>query len=168
MHPAPTPAPEPLTGAGTSYWRDLFPKVWSGLVGTLVVLVWLDVLGDAPAPGAVKWVATGIWGGLSAFFFTYFGRLRHVWRDGDEILVGEDPHRALRLHLREVSEVRESRFQQVKTVTLELTRPTPLGRTIRFVPKGAKTYFLPYASSPVARELKERHQLLLTSGGPEG
>jgi len=160
--------PEPLTGHSTAYWRDVFPKLWSALVGVLVVLIWMDALGDAPAPDVVKWVATGIWGGFSTFFFTFFGSLKQVWRDGDELLVGEDPRRALRLHLREVGEVKESRFQQVKMVTLELARPTPLGRTIRFIPKGAKTYFLPYASSPVAQELKERHRLLLTSGSPEG
>lgn len=161
MHPIPTDGPEQLTGPSTNYWSRIFPRLWSGLVGMVVLLVWLDLLGDAPAPDAVKWVALGIWGGFSTLFFKLFGGLRHVWLDGDELIVGDDPRRGVRIHLREIRKVKESRIQQVKTVTLELGRSTPLGTTIRFIPKGMKTFLFPLTSSPVAQELRERHERLL-------
>lgn len=168
MSPLPNPGdPEQLTGPSTYYWSRVFPTVWSSIVGVLVLVLWLGVAGDAPAPGAVKWVATGMWAGLSTMFFRMFGGLRHVWIAGDDLLVGEDPRRGVRIPLREVREVRESRFQQVKTVTLELGRSTPAGRSVRFIPKGMKTFVLPYASSPVAEELRERHRRLLAAGAQE-
>ena len=160
MNSTPTDAPQRLTDGSTYYWSRIFPTLWTTLVAVLVALIWMDVLGDAPAPAAVKWAATGIWGGLSALFFRIFGRLREAWLVGDEVVIG-DPLRGVRIDLRDVREVRESRLQQVKTVTLELGRPTPLGHSVSFVPRGLKTFMVPYADSPVAAELRARRMKLI-------
>jgi hypothetical protein len=48
--------------------------VWSGLVGIVVALLWLDVVGDAPIPLAVKVTATAIWAVLSTIFYSGCGR----------------------------------------------------------------------------------------------
>lgn len=151
--------PVPLTGGSTDYFGKVFPVVWSTAVGALTVAVWMDLLGDAPAPQLVKWALLAVWGGVSTLLFHVFGKLRRVWRDGDELLVG-DPLRGLRIHLSEVREIKESHFQQVKTVTLKLRRPTALGDSISFVPKGAGAVFFPLMSSGVAERLRERHQEL--------
>lgn len=161
MHPAVKEGPERLTDGSTYYWSRIFPTTWTAIVGVLIVLMWMGVLG--PAPEAVKWVALGVWGGVSALFYRMFSPLKDVWLDGDEVLVG-DPLRGTRINLRDITEVKESRLHQVKTVTLELSRATPLGRSISFVPKGIKTFMVPYASSPVAADLKERKQKLLSPG----
>lgn len=161
--------PQRLTDGSTFYWSRVFPTLWMTLVGVAVALVWMDVLGEATAPLAVKTTVTVIWAGLSSFFFRLFGRLQDVWLDGEDLLVG-DPRRGIRVSLREVREVRESRLQHVKNITLKLARPTPVGDSIRFVPKGLKTFLFPYTSSPVADELRARRQRLLTpgwSGPPE-
>ena len=151
--------PVPLTGGSTDYFRKVFPIVWSTGVGALTVAVWMDLLGDAPAPQLVKWALLAVWGGVSTLLFHVFGKLRRVWRDGDELLVG-DPLRGLRIHLSEVREIKESRFTQIKTVTLKLRRPTPLGDSITFVPKGAGPVFFPLATSAIAEDLRERHKAL--------
>ena len=100
-----------------------------------------------------------VWVALSTVIIRYFGSLRHVWRNGDELIVG-DPRRGLRIHLGDVREIKESHFQQIKTVTLKLRRPTALGDSISFVPKGAGAFFFPLMSSGVAERLRERHQEL--------
>ncbi|MDP2956266.1 MAG: hypothetical protein Q8N53_07585 [Longimicrobiales bacterium] len=164
MHPASSPEPERLTDGSTYYWSRIFPTVWSGLVGIVVALLWLDVLGDGPIPLAVKVTATTLWAVLSAFFFRAFGRFQDVWLDGDDLLVG-DPIRGLRISLRDVREVKESRLNQVKNIKLKLARPTPWGDSIAFVPKGFRTFLFPYASSPVADDLRERRRQLLPQQG---
>jgi len=170
MDPSITPAPEdapappglePLTGGSTAYFGRVFPVVWTTAVGALTGAAWLDLLGDGPTPTAVKWAILSVWVALSAVIIRYFGSLQHVWRNGDELVVG-DPRRGLRIHLGDIREIKESRFQQVKTVTLKLRRPTALGDSISFVPKGAGAFFFPLMSSGVAERLRERHQELLT------
>lgn len=163
MIPAFPEKPERLTDGSTFYWSRVFPTLWMGLVGVGVALVWMDVFGDATVPLEVKTTVTAIWAGLSTLFFRTFGRFKDVWLDGDDLLIG-DPRRGIRVSLGEIREVKESRLQQVKNITLKLARPTPLGDSITFVPKGLKTFLFPYTSSPVADELRERRQRLLTPG----
>jgi hypothetical protein len=150
---------EPLTGGSTVYFGRVFPAVWTTAVGALTGAVWLDLLPDGPAPAVVKWATLGAWVALSALIVRYFGSLRHVWRNGDELIVG-DPRRGLRIHLGDVREIKESRWQQIKTVTLKLRRPTELGDSISFVPRGAGAFFFPLMNSSVAERLRERHQEL--------
>lgn len=150
---------EPLTGGSTVYFGRVFPIVWSTAVGALTGAVWLDLLPDGPAPSIVKWALLSVWVAISAVIIKYFGGLRHVWRDGDDLIVG-DPRRGLRINLGDVREIKESRFQQIKTVTLKLRRPTALGDSISFVPKGAGAFFFPLMSSGVAEQLRERQEEL--------
>ena len=151
--------PEALTGGTTVYFGRIFPAVWTTVVGALTGAVWLDLLPGATAPTVVKWALLSVWVAISTLLITHFGRLRHVWQSGDELIVG-DPGRGLRIHLSDVREIKESHFQQVKTITLKLRRPTPLGDSISFVPKGAGPFFFPLMSSSVARRLRERHEEL--------
>ena len=161
MIPPHREGPERLTDGSTWYWSRVFPTLWSALLGVFVLLVWVGVLGDGTPPVAVKAAITGAWAGGSALFFHMFRGLEDVWLDGDDVVVG-DPARGTRVSLRDVRAVKESRLRQVKNITLELARPTPRGASITFVPKGIKTFFFPYASSPVAARLQERKQRLPT------
>jgi len=163
MIPLSREGPERLTDGSTYYWSRVFPTLWSGILGIFVALVWMDVLGDAAEPLAVKAGITAAWAIASTVFFRMFAGLKDVWLDGDDLLVG-DPTRGTRISLRDVREVKESRLRQVKNITLELGRPTPWGDSITFVPKGLKTFLFPYTSSPVADKLRTRTQRLLTRG----
>jgi hypothetical protein len=156
-------APERLTDSSTYYWSHVFPTLWSAILGIFVVLVWIGVLGDAAELLAVKAGITAGWAVASAVFFRMFAGLQDVWLDGDDLLVG-DPTRGTRISLRDVKRVKESRLRQVKSITLELGRPTPWGNAVTFVPKGLKTFLFPYTSSPVAEELRSRQRQLLTPG----
>jgi hypothetical protein len=63
--------------------------------------------------------------------------------------------------LNDIREIKESRFQQIKTVTLKLRRPTALGTSISFVPRGAGAFFFPVMTSSVAEGLRERWRALV-------
>ena len=161
--PQRTPVPpglEPLTGGSTVYFGRVFPVAWSTAVGALTGAVWLDLIPDAPAPTIVKLALVSVWVVVSTLIIKYFGSLQHVWRDGDDLIVG-DPRRGLRLNLADVREGKESRFQPIKTVTLKLRRPTELGDSISFVPKGPAAFFFPLMNSSVAERLRERHEELM-------
>ena len=168
MRTEPPPGMERLTDGSTFYWSRIFPALWSALMGAVTGLAWLDLLGDAPAPLAVKVAITAVWAALSVGFFHWLGQLQDVWLEGDTLVVG-DPRRGARIPLRDIRAVKESRFVQIKTVRLELGRPTPWGDSISFVPKGFRTFLFPFASCPVAAVLRERMQELAPgTGGAAG
>lgn len=155
--------PERLTDGSTFYWSRVFPTVWTTVVGAFVLLGWSGSLGGALELMEVRAGITAAWAIGSIVFFRMFCGLKDVWLDGDDLLVG-DPTRGTRVSLRDVRRVKESRLRQVKSITLELARPTQWGSSITFVPKGLTTFLFPYASSPVAEELRERRQRLLGPG----
>jgi hypothetical protein len=155
MHLADTSDAEILSSDSTMFWKRVFPAAWTVGVGAIAALAYLDLIGSPPAPAPVKIVLVGGWAVFSALFQHWFGRLQHVWRVGDNLVIG-DRDRGLRLSLTEVREVKESRMQKLKMVTLELRRATPLGRKIVFVPKGAKSIWVPWADSAVAADLRDR------------
>lgn len=154
---------ERLTDGSTFYWTRVFPVLWSGLLGVVTALAWMDRLGDAPAPLAVKVGITAAWALATAGFSRWLGGFQDVWLDDETLVVG-DPSRGTRIPLREVRSIRESRLTQLKTVTLELGRPTPWGHSVRFIPRGIGTFMIPFASSPVVRDLEERRRRLLPPG----
>jgi hypothetical protein len=163
MRPAKSEEFELLSSGSTTFWKRVFPTAWSLGVGAITVAAWLDLIGHPPAPELVKGALLGGWALFSGFFFRWFGRLRNVWRDGNELVVG-DRMRGPRVRLDEVREIKESRFQRLKMVTLKLSRPTPLGSEVTFLPKGTKTFWIPWADSEVVRDLEERRQHLLAGG----
>lgn len=149
------PTPIPLTSATTTWFTRVAPGLFALLGGTVTALAWLDLLGDASAPLAVKWGITVVWavGSVAARWLS--GHFHHVWLDGDTLVVG-DARRGLRVALRDVSSVEETRWQKLKCVKLRLARPTPLGTTIRLIPRGREGWLLPWMTSPVAGMLRER------------
>ncbi|MGD8319842.1 MAG: hypothetical protein PVJ02_05295 [Gemmatimonadota bacterium] len=145
---------EQLTGGSTVYFGRITPLFMTVLGGAVTAAAWLDLLGDEPLPTMAKGLILAVWLVMCGVAFGYLWRFPRVWRDGDDLLIG-DPQRGLRIPLSEVKEVRESRFRQMKIVTLELNRSTPLGRKIHFVPRGAGAFFFPLSWSPVAAELRD-------------
>lgn len=151
---------EPLTGGSTTYFSRIVPVVLTSCGVLAVLAAWFDLLGAGPVPEPAKLMILAVAGGMTLVSFRFLWRLPHVWRNGDELIVG-DPVRGFRIPLSQVQEVKESRFQHIKTVTIELGRPLPTGgHSITFVPKGAATFFLPLAGSSVAEELRERTRRL--------
>jgi hypothetical protein len=155
----PESAPTPLTSGSTTWFARVLPTAFSLLAGSVTLAAWLDLLGDTPASPVVKWIILVVAIGASAAQQWWFGRFRRVWLDGDTLIV-DDPRRGLRVPLRDVRAVDESRMQKLKCVKLSLSRPTPMGRTLRFVPRGREGWLVPWEASPVAAALRQRVEAL--------
>ena len=157
LHPS---KPEQLSSGVTSYLRNVVPPVATVVMGAAAAALSLGYV-DHTVPMIVRVAAPVIWLVLSVGLFKWLGSLRHVWLDGDDILV-DDGERRVRIPLQEVTDIRQSRLSKTKTITLELSRNTPLGDRVRFVPHLA---FIPnFMDHPVAKELRARRGEGLGSG----
>ena len=146
---------ERLSSSSTTWWSRYFPATWSAGFAAFVAAAWLDLLGSSPLPDLAKGAFLAIWVVISVFLFRWLGGYRHVWLDGQELVVG-DPRRGVRIPLGDVVEVRETRFSQLKTAELVLRHRTPLGTTVRFMPEDGWRWMFPWAASPTLRDLRER------------
>lgn len=146
-----------LTTGSTTFFKSVFAPTWISGIGAFNVVLWMDLIGSPPAPLPVKIAILTLWLVFSPFFIWWSNRLRHVWFDGTDILLrsGQREHR---IPLRDIREIKESRFQRVKLITLDLGRPTPLGDTVVFV--APFSFQAPFSDHPLVAELKERQRAL--------
>lgn len=123
---------ERLTTGSTTFWKYVFPPAWITALGGFNAAMWLDLIGSPPAPMPAKLAILGMWCVFSPFFVWWSRQMRHVWTDGDHLVVrahGSD----VRIPLAEIVDVRESRFRRVKEITIELRREIPgVGKRIMF------------------------------------
>jgi hypothetical protein len=155
-------APVPLTSSSTTIFGRILPAVVTTCAGVVAVMVWLS-----PEPGmdtAVKWVVLGTTVAVSAVVYRLFGRFQHVWVEGEYLLIG-DARRGFRVRLQDVQELKETRFEKLKWIKLRLAHSTPLGSTIRFIPRGHRAWLVPWAASPLAEELRRRIEAAKEEGG---
>ena len=156
--------PERLSSVMTPYLRTVVPPATVVCLGVVAVGISLGYF-DPTVPPVVRGLALAVWMVLSVLAFKWFRSFRHVWLDGDDLLV-DNGERRVRIPLREVADVRQSHLQKTKTITLDLTRNTPLGDKVRFVPHFAlRPGFMDH---PVARELRERRERALAGGDDDG
>jgi len=147
--------PIPLTSASTTVFARLMPTVLVLVLAVMAVLAWIGALGDDLAQPA-RWTILGVALVVAVVSQRWFSRVRHVWLDEEHLVVGTDPRRGVRVRLQDVREVRETRLQKMKWAKVELTRTTPVGDTIRFIPRGREAWLTPWLSSPVVKQLEER------------
>ena len=157
---------ERITTDATTFWKRVFPPAWIGLIGSFNVLLWLDLIGSQPAPMPAKIAILTMWGVFSPFFVGWSRKMHHVWIDGDHLVVR--PHGSpVRIPLSEVLEIKESRYQRVKVITLEFRRDIPgIGRDLRF--PAPFVFQKPFSDHPLVTDLRQRKRLASgASGVPE-
>ncbi len=159
--------PVRLTSASTTYFARIVPVAVTLLTGAVAVGAWLGPLGDG-VDAVARWTALGIAVVGSAIAHRWFGRLRHVWLDSENLVVGGDPRRGVRVALRDVADIAETRWQKLKWVKVTLTHTTAVGDTIRFIPRGREAWLTPWVSSPVVKKLRERVEAAKGVGPGEG
>jgi len=159
MHPLDVQEPVPLSASSTVFLSRVLPWGFTLLMGGIAVAAWFGLLGPEATEPAARWAILGATTVGSVAQHAWLGRMRRVWLDGDYLVVG-DPRRGARVRLEDVASVEETRFQKVKSVKVRLKRRMPIGDTIRFIPRGREGMFLPFLSSPVAAQLRERVRAL--------
>ena len=152
-----------ISSGATFFWKDLFPWVWTIGVGIGMLGVWYEWFGE-PASMEVKLLGMALWAGTSVLFRLGTKRLQEVWLEDGEVIVlaaGRRTH----IPLREVTEVRESRGQKIKTIKLRLRRPSAVGQEIRFIP--VHRFQAPFTDHPVVQELREMSEELSMGRNPD-
>ena len=156
---------ERLTTGSTTYWKYVFPTTWITALGGFNVAMWLDLIGSPPAPMPAKVAILGLWLAFSPFFVWWSRQMRHVWTDGDHLLVrhhGSD----VRIPLSEVVDVQESRYRRVKEITIELRRNVPgVGDKIMF--PAPFIFQKPWSDHPLVARIKEMKRLQAGVSGAE-
>lgn len=148
---------ERITTDATTFWKYVFPTTWITALGGFNVLLWLDMIGSPPAPLAAKIAILTLWGIFSPFFLWWSSQMHHVWIDGDHLVVR--PHGSpVRIPLNEVLEIKESRYQRVKVITLEFRREIPgIGKSLLF--PAPFVFQKPFSDHPLVTELRQRKRL---------
>jgi hypothetical protein len=135
--------------------KFVLPAVW--LAGFCGVTFALFTGGGAtnrdgvPPPAEMKWLFLGatVLGGL----FLYWGcmRLKRVDLDEDSLYIS-NYLREVRIPLRDIEEVTENRWINIRPVTVEFRRDTEFGSRITFMPKTRWWGF--WLAHPVLGELE--------------
>lgn len=166
------PAPEgsfgpvPLTSVSTTWFTRVVPVAVTLITGAIAAAAWLGLLGDE-VDLAAKSMILGVAIVVSGVSHGWFGQFKRVWLDGESLVIGGDPRRGVRISLRDVAHVGETRWQKLKWIKVELARSTPVGDTIRFIPRGHEAWLTPWLSSPVAAELKGKVRALKSPDGAQ-
>lgn len=162
MSPEHIPGPLPLTSVSTTLFGRVAPAVATLCTWAAALMAWLSP--EPTVTPAVKWTALGVAAVVSTVAWRWSSGFQHVWLEGEYLIVG-DARRGVRVRLADVEEVRETRMQKVKWVKLSLAHRTSLGATIRFIPRGSRAWLVPWTTSPLVDELRERIQAAKGSEG---
>ena len=148
---------ERLTTGSTTYWKYVFPTTWIGLLGGFNVAAWLDLIGSPPAPMVLKIVLLVAWMVFSPFFIWWSRQMRHLWTDGDHLIVR--PHGSdVRIPLTDIVDIQESRYRRVKEITIELRHDIPgVGRKIMVIAPLA--WQKPFSDHPLVTRIREMKKL---------
>ena len=131
-----------ISSAWTAFNKFVFPTIWPLLFcNGVFVAGWPNGLFFVPV------IIVGL-----SFFYLIGGRLLVV-EVGDKFLYVSNYRRQIQIFLTEVDKITENVLINIHPVTLHLSRPSPFGTRIRFMPKTWQAFF--FSSHPIVAELKE-------------
>jgi hypothetical protein len=155
-----------ISSSLTFVYKVVFPAIWIGGFALVTIAMFAGVIQTdrrAAADGAPdKWMFLLITVVGGAFIYWFCVRLKGVELDSESLyisnFVGE-----IRVPLRDVSQVLENRWVNIRPVTIVFQRETDYGRSIVFMPK--VRFLWPFASHPIVAELRAAvdHALGLSS-----
>ena len=136
-----------LSSTLTAFYRTVFPVLFVALFPVLVVTVVRHgrVVEVAPA------LVCGALLGHQILFVVR--RMRSVELTGETLRVGARSG-IVEIPLRDVADVRENRWINIRPITLVLRQPGPLGSSIVFMPASRLGGF--WSDLPIATMLRER------------
>ena len=144
-----------LSSKQTFVMKYLFPGFWLAGFTAATISLFSDVSTGAPTqappPPEMKWLflAVTVLGG--AFLYWTCMRLKRVEMDHDVLYVS-NYRREVRVPLRDIAEVSENRWINIRPVTIEFRRDTDFGHRVVFIPQQRLWAF--WRPHPVVAELQ--------------
>jgi hypothetical protein len=141
-----------ISSSWTYFYKRIFPALWIIGFGTLTVWLWIgNWKGQGVQPGGLRWIALLAWGGGAGFLLWYSRMLKEVWLYEDQLIVS-DYYAEERVPLRQVEEVKETRFWNPKLIRLRLRRAGRWGNCIAFI--APLRFQFVFMDHPLAGELR--------------
>jgi hypothetical protein len=143
-----------LSSGATGFYKRVFPVVWFGILGVMLVVGVVSGFAKHGYPDPTLLVLPVMVAiGYYIMKLLIFGVADEVWDDGDALLVRRG-RRFERVELFNIINVSSSTISNPNRITLTLREPGRFGREISFLPP---LRMLPSTSThPVARELIDR------------
>ena len=150
---------EQLSSASTTFWKEVFPPLWTVVVGAGMLGIWLELFGQ-PASLGIKVLGGIMWLGTSVLFKATTRNLHHVRLGKDALTIGSDG-RKVQIPLQDVTDISETRAQKIKTIKITLRPGSRLGPTLRFIP--VFRFQAPFSEHPLIEEIWARKRLIAGS-----
>ena len=126
---------EKLSSSLTFYHKVLLPALWVIGFGLGTLAIWFDFFDQPSKPDEeIKLIFSAVWIVGSAIMLRDTYRLKTVIVDNDDLVV-KDFTRVVRIPLRDINHISESRFFNPKTISITVNPPCEFGDKIVFIPR---------------------------------
>jgi hypothetical protein len=138
-----------ISSSLTYFYKRIFPALWIIGFGALTVCPWIgNFTGQARE---LRWIALAAWGCGTGFLVWYSRMLKEVWLYNDQLIVS-DYNTEEMVPLRQVEEVKETRFWNPQLIKLRLRRAGRWGDRIVFI--APIRFQFVFMNHPLAGELR--------------
>jgi hypothetical protein len=147
---------EKLSSSMTFYYKVLFPFLWISGFGAGTIAMWLGKFNQpSQSPDDPRLIFLVVWIAGSLFLLIDTIRLKAVMLDKD-VLVVKNFVKVIRVPLRSIKHISESRLMRPKTITLTVYPTCDFGEKITFIPKAKfQMTFKLFSEHPIVVKLRE-------------
>ena len=140
----------------TGYYKVLLPVLWIAGFGFGTATMWLGKFDQPSQPQTEpKYMFLFFFILGTAFLLRDFVRLKTVTIENDELVI-KNFTRIIRVPVRQINRITESRLMRPKTISLTIYPPCEFGEKIIFIPKAKMDMtFKILTAHPIAKRLRE-------------
>jgi hypothetical protein len=138
----------------TAVYKFVLPAMWISVFGFVTFWLFSSAFhgsGGGPPP-PVKWIFLVVWVIGTAVWYRCCIPLKRVSMNGGELIVSNYA-REIRVPLRRIRRISESRFQNPRSIKLAFDEDLGFGASIVFIP--AQIFLWRWQEHPIARQLRQ-------------
>lgn len=147
---------EKISSSMTLYYKVLFPLLWITGFGGVTIAMWLGKFNHpSQPPNDVKLLFLFAWVIGSLFLLRDTVRLKVVSLDNNDLVI-KNFVKVIRVPLRNINHISESRLMRPKTITVTVYPPNDFGEKITFIPKARfQLTFNLFSEHPIVMQLRK-------------
>jgi len=145
-----------ISSSSTFFHKVFVPTFWIIMFGFATLALWFGHFDrSSQPPETEQYSFLVVWIIGSALLLRDTVRLKTISLDNDNLVV-KDFKKVIRVPLRNVNHISETRLSNPKKITLTVYPPCEFGNKITFIPTiSLKTYFLLWEEHPIASRLRQ-------------